>query len=331
MSRIKGITIEIEGETKGLDKALQNVNKSSRDIQKELRDVERLLRFNPKSTELLAQKQKLLGEQVGKTREKLNQLKQAQTQVNQAFKEGKISEGQYRGFQREIAETENKLKHYETQLKSMEPAHRSFGERMAESGVKVKEFGQGMTSVGKDLSMKVTLPLVAVGAAATKTGMEFKAGMSEVQALSGATASEIGQLEVKARELGSSTKFSAKEVSDGFKYMALAGWDVQQSLDGIDGVLNLAAASGEDLALVSDILTDAVSAFGDEAADAGRYADVLAAASSNANTNVAGLGEAFKYVAPVAGALGYSVEDTAVALGLMANAGIKGLVMWPAC
>src|SRR5690625_2974692 len=106
--------------------------------------------------------------------------------------------------------------------------------------------------------------------------------------------------------------------------MSLAGWDVQQSLDGIDGVLDLAAASGEDLARVSDILTDAISAFGDEAKDAGRYADVLAAASSNANTDVAGLGEAFKMVAPVAGALGYSLENTAVALGLMANAGIKG-------
>src|SRR5699024_2326520 len=109
-----------------------------------------------------------------------------------------------------------------------------------------------------------------------------------------------------------------------FKYMSLAGWDVQQSLDGIDGVLNLAAASGEDLGRVSDILTDSISAFGDEAKDAGRYADVMAAASSNANTDVAGLGESFKMVAPVAGSLGYSLEDTAVALGLMANAGVKG-------
>lgn len=322
--RIKGITIEIEGETKGLDKALQGVNKSSREIQKELRDVDRLLRFNPKNTELLAQKQKLLAQQVGNTKQKLDQLKAAQQQVNQQFKEGKISEGQYRAFQREIAETESKLKHYEGQLKQVDSSHRSFGEKMAQAGHKVKDFGQGMTNVGKQLTMTVTAPLMAVGALATKTGMEFKAGMSEVQAISGATGAELQQLEAKARELGSSTKFSAKEVSDGFKYMALAGWDVQQSLDGIDGVLNLAAASGEDLALVSDILTDAISAFGDEAADATRYADVLAATASSANTDVAGLGEAFKYVAPVAGALGYSLEDVSVALGLMANAGVKG-------
>src|SRR5699024_2684194 len=188
----------------------------------------------------------------------------------------------------------------------------------------VKELGQSMTSIGKELSMKVTAPLMAIGGVATKIGMDFKAGLSEVQALSGATGDELANLEERARELGASTKFSAKEVTDGFKYMALAGWDVKQSLDGIDGVLNLAAASGEDLGRVSDILTDSISAFGDEAKDAGRYADVLAAASSNANTDVAGLGESFKMVAPVAGSLGYSLEDTAVALGLMANAGVKG-------
>lgn len=322
--RIKGITIEIDGDTKGLDKALKDINKESRDIQRELRDVDRLLKFNPKNTELLAQKKKLLAQQVDVTRKRLDKLKGAQEQVTEAFKKGEISEEQYRAFQREIVETESKLKHYENQLKQVDKTHRSFGEKVASAGKTVKELGQSMTNVGKELSMKVTAPLMAIGGVATKIGMDFKAGLSEVQALSGATGVELQQLETRARELGASTKFSAKEVTEGFKYMSLAGWNVQQSLDGIDGVLNLAAASGEDLARVSDILTDAISAFGDEAKDAGRYADVLAAASSNANTDVAGLGEAFKMVAPVAGALGYSLEDTAVALGLMANAGVKG-------
>lgn len=322
--RIKGITIELDGETKGLDRALSSVNKRSRDIQKELRDVEKLLKFNPKNVELLAQKKKLLAEQVENTRKKLNQLKQAQAQVTQAFKEGKISEEQYRAFQRELAETESKLKHYEGQLKRVDKTHRSFSEKVAYAGKSVKEFGQSMSNVGKELSMKVTTPLVAVGGIAAKIGMDFKAGLSEVQAISGATAEEVGKLEGKARALGSSTKFSAKQVTEGFKYMALSGWDVKQSMDGIDGVLNLAAASGENLAVVSDILTDAISAFGDQASDATRYADVLAATASNANTDVARLGEAFKYVAPVAGALGYSLEHTAAALGLMANAGVKG-------
>lgn len=322
--RIKGITIEIDGDTKGLDKALKDVNKESRDIQRELRDVDRLLRFNPKNTELLAQKKKLLAQQVEVTRKRLDKLKGAQEQVTEAFKKGEISEEQYRAFQREIVETESKLKHYENQLKQVDKTHRSFGEKVAAAGKTVKELGQSMTNVGKELSMKVTAPLMAIGGVATKIGMDFKAGLSEVQALSGATGAELQELETRARELGASTKFSAKEVTEGFKYMSLAGWDVQQSLDGIDGVLDLAAASGEDLARVSDILTDAISAFGDEAKDASRYADVLATASSNANTDVAGLGEAFKMVAPVAGALNYSLEDTAVALGLMANAGVKG-------
>ena len=322
--RIKGITIELDGDTKGLDKALQNVTKESYKIQNELSDVNRLLKFNPKNTELLAQKQKLLSKQVETTRERLKGLKDAQKQVNEQFQRGEISESQYRNFQREIAETESKLAHYENQLKSVDKTQRSFADKIAESGKTVKEFGQGMTSVGKELSMKVTAPLVAIGGVATKLGMDFKAGLSEVQALSGATGEELMRLEERSRELGASTKFSAKQVTEGFKYMALAGWDVQQSLDGIDGVLALSAASGEDLGRVSDILTDSISAFGDEAKDAARYADVMAAASSNANTDVSGLGEAFKMVAPVAGALGFSLEDTSVALGLMANAGVKG-------
>lgn len=219
--RIKGITIELDGDTKGLDKALKDINKESRDIQRELRDVDRLLRFNPKNTELIAQKQKLLGDQVQTTRKKLEQLKGSQEQVTKAFEAGEISEEQYRAFQREIAETESKLNHYENQLKQVDKTQRSFGEKMAASGKTVKEFGEGMTKLGKELSMKVTAPLTAVAGVASKIGMDFKAGLSEVQALSGATGDELAKLEERSRELGASTKFSAKEVTDGFKYMAL--------------------------------------------------------------------------------------------------------------
>ena len=161
------------------------------------------------------------------------------------------------------------------------------------------------------------------GKAVMDLGIDFSSSMSNVQAISGATGDEISQLEQKARDLGAATVYSASDVADGFGYMAMAGWDTQQMMDGISGVLDLAASSGEDLATTSDIVTDALTAFGMEAGDAGRLADVMAAASSNANTNVSMLGESFKYVAPVAGALGYSCEDTSVALGLMANSGIK--------
>lgn len=324
MSTIKGIKIEIDGSTKGLDKALRGVNKETKGIQTELRQVDRLLKFNPKNVELLTQKKQLLANQVGKTKEKLDQLKQAQQQVNQQFQRGDITEGQYRAFQRELVATEGQLQHYRGALGELDRSHLTMGERIARAGQDVQKFGQGMSSVGREMTMKVTAPLVAVGLAAGKLGMDFEAGMSKVKAISGATGEEMEQLKEKARDLGSKTKFSAREVGEGFEFMGLAGWTAKQSMEGIGGVLDLAAASGTDLATTSDILTDAISAFGDKASDAGRYADVLASASSSANTDVRGLGEAFKYVAPVAGALGYSVEDTTLALGLMANAGVKG-------
>lgn len=155
------------------------------------------------------------------------------------------------------------------------------------------------------------------------TGMDFTASMSEVQALSGATGTELDALTETAKKYGASTKYTAAESAQALKYMALAGWDSQQMMDGLPGVLNLAAASGEDLATTSDIVTDALTAFGMSAEDSTRFVDVLAQASSNSNTTVGMMGETFKYVAPVAGALGYSIEDTAVAIGLMANSGIK--------
>lgn len=153
---------------------------------------------------------------------------------------------------------------------------------------------------------------------------EFEASMSNVEALSGASAEELKQLSDMAKELGATTKFTAKESADAMGYMAMAGWDAEQMLSGMPGVLSLAAASGEDLARVSDIVTDSMTAFGLTAADTTRYADVLAATAANANTSVGVMGETFKYAAPVAGALGYSIEDVSTAIGLMANAGIKG-------
>lgn len=153
---------------------------------------------------------------------------------------------------------------------------------------------------------------------------DFESMMSQVKAISGATGQAFDDLTAKAQEMGATTKFTATESAEAFNYMAMAGWKPQQMIDGISGIMSLAAASGEDLGTTSDIVTDALTAFGLQAGDAGHFADVLAQASANANTNVSMLGESFKYVAPVAGAMNYSVEDTSLALGLMANAIIKG-------
>lgn len=153
---------------------------------------------------------------------------------------------------------------------------------------------------------------------------DFEAMMSQVKAISGTTGQAFDDLTAKAQEMGATTKFTATESAEAFNYMAMAGWKPQQMIDGISGIMSLAAASGEDLGTTSDIVTDAITAFGLTAGDAGHFADVLAQASANANTDVSMLGESFKYVAPVAGAMQYSIEDTSLALGLMASANVKG-------
>ena len=182
--------------------------------------------------------------------------------------------------------------------------------------------GDKVSGVGQKL-LPVTGVVTGLGTAAVKTAADFDSAMSRVAAVSGATGSDFDSLRDKAREMGAKTKFSATEAADAMNYMAMAGWKTEDMLSGIEGVMYLAAASGEDLATTSDIVTDALTAFGLTAEDSGHFADVLAAASSNANTNVSMMGETFKYCAPVAGALGFSVEDTAEAIGLMGNAGIK--------
>lgn len=188
---------------------------------------------------------------------------------------------------------------------------------------KLAGVGKSFTSIGKTLTKAVTLPIVGIGVASVGVTAKFDSAMSKVSAVSGATGSELERLRDKAKEMGAKTKFSATESAEAFNYMAMAGWKTGDMLDGIEGIMNLAAASGEDLATTSDIVTDALTAFGLEAKDSGHFADVLAANASNANTNVAMLGESFKYIAPVAGAMGYSVEDVNLALGIMANSGIK--------
>lgn len=198
-----------------------------------------------------------------------------------------------------------------------------FNNSSASISTRMTGLSNAMVAVGSTLTKSVSVPLATIGAMALKTTADFDAGMSEVKAISGATGTEFKQLETKAIQMGAKTKYSATEAASAFKYMAMAGWDTNDMLSGISGVMNLAAASGEDLATTSDIVTDALTAFGLSAKDSSHFADILAQASSRSNTNVGLMGETFKYVAPVAGALGYSAEDCAVAIGLMANSGIK--------
>lgn len=212
---------------------------------------------------------------------------------------------------------------WESGLKSAKMGLNTFQDETATAADKFTAMGTSLGSVGKTLTLGVTAPLVGMGATAVKTAADFEAAMSNVRAISGASADEMEALTAKAEEMGAKTKFSATEAADAFSYMAMAGWDTESMLAGIEGIMSLAAASGEDLATTSDIVTDALTAFGLTAEDTSMFVDVLAAASSASNTNVSMLGESFKYVAPVAGTFGYSVQDVGAALGLMANSGIK--------
>ena len=199
-------------------------------------------------------------------------------------------------------------------IKSVEKDTTSMADRI-KSIVAGDIIAKGLQSV-VDMAKKSVAEIANVGSS-------FDAAMSKVQAVSGATGKDFDELRKKAMEMGETTIFTATESAEAFNYMAMAGWKTEEMLDGIEGIMNLAAASGESLATTSDIVTDALTAMGYSAKDAGRLADVMAAASSNANTNVGMMGETFKYAATVAGALGYSMEDTAVAIGLMANSGVK--------
>lgn len=181
----------------------------------------------------------------------------------------------------------------------------------------------GVTALTTTLA-GVSTAIAAGATASVNVGASFESAMSKVSAISGATGDDLTSLTDKAKEMGAKTKFSASESAEALQYMSMAGWDTKSMLDGIDGIMSLAAADGLDLATTSDIVTDALTAFGLKASDSTHFADVLAKASSSANTNVSMLGESFKYVAPLAGTMGYSVEDVSLALGLMANASIKG-------
>lgn len=357
--RIKGITIKIDGDTTGLSTALKGVNSEIRSTSSQLKDVQRLLKFDPQNAELLRQKQSLLANAIRDTASKLETLREAERQVQEQFRQGNISEAQYNALRREIIETERNLSELEQQATSTtqeiqelenqanrngleeleEDARRADSaledleqqanssqstlQRMREIGSRMQEVGGKITEVGQNL-MPVTLAIGGVGVAATKTAADFEASMSNVKEISKASGDDFESLKDKAKEMGEKTKFSASDAADAFGYMAMAGWKTNDMLNGIDGIMNLAAASGEELALTSDIVTDALTGFGLSAKDSGHFADVLASASSNANTNAAMMGESFKYVAPLAGTLGFSAEDVSIALGLMANSGIKG-------
>lgn len=325
---IGNMTIKVDLDSTGFNKGMSGLNRQMKMVGSELASNLSVFDKTDKSVEKLRTRydglnkmQKIQEERVRQLKENYETLSE-KTGENSAKTQAAASE--YNKANAELNAMTKEVSDLGAEIERLESPWTKVGNQLTETGEKFQKIGSGMKDVGKSMSMYVTAPLVGLGVAATKTGVDFTRGMNEVGAISGATGEELEQLKDKAREMGANTKFSASEAAEGFKYMSLAGWDTSDMLDGIEGMMSLAAASGEELGAVSDIVTDGLTAFGLEAGESGRMADVLAAASANANTDVTGLGNAFKYVAPVAGSLGFTMEDTSKAIGLMSNAGIKG-------
>ena len=289
---------------------LQVLQQQYDNIQKEIKETGEY--SSTLENKLLSKQQ-----QIDKTSASMAQQTQKLDQMDTALKEAGVDTG---NLERESARLGTQMEDLKQKQEDAADGAQDFGD------TSVQAFGaiqQAIVAAGIAKALKEIYD--AYMECVTVAG-DFEAAMSNAEALSGANADEMAELNAMSKELGATTKFTAQQSADAMGYMAMAGWDVNDMLSGMDGVLQLAAASGEDLAMVSDIVTDSLSAFGLTAADTAHFSDVLAAAATNSNTNVSIMGETFKMSASVAGALGYSIEDVAVAVGLMANSGVKGSI-----
>ncbi len=329
-SRIKGITVEIGGDTTGLDKALKSVNSSIKTTQSSLKDVSKLLKLDPTNTELLTQKQKLLKDAIGSTKEKLDALKLAQEQAKAQLESGDLGQDKYDALQREIIETEQELKRLQEQAIESNAALA----KIEEVGDKLQTAGDKISGAGEKL-LPVTAAVAGLGTAAVKTTADFDTSMSQVQATMGITKDAMSELNGEsvntvealrdlAKQMGSETAFSASECADAMNYLALAGYDTQEIYDTLPTVLNLAAAGGIDLASASDMVTDAMSALGMETSQADTMVDQMSKTASTTNTSVAQLGEAILTIGATAKTVKGGTAELNTALGILANNGIKG-------
>lgn len=329
-NRIKGITVEIGGDTTKLQTALKGVNGQIKNTQSALKDVEKLLKLDPHNTELLSQKQKLLTQAIGETKEKLATLKTAAEQANEQLQKGEITQEQYDALQREIVETEAELKRLEQQASTTNATLTKIGD----VGSKLETVGNGITNVGKKVSV-VSAAVTGMGIASVKTAADFESSMSQVQATMGITKDSMSTVNGEsvntmealsdlAKQMGSETAFSASECAEALNYLALAGYDTQEMVDALPTVLNLAAAGNIDLASASDMVTDAMSALGMETSEADTMVDQMAKTASSTNTSVSQLGEGILTIGATAKSIKGGTAELNTALGILANNGIKG-------
>lgn len=330
--RIKGLQIDLSMKDMGVQRSISEIKRSFKGLNADLKLSNNNFKYSEKSLNSYKLRTRELSRAVKESKANVAALK---AKYQEVARESGVNSKKAAQLRQEYSRQADNLNYLQKELDQTRGKYREMiavskssvgklGQTFSEIGPKVKSIGDSMKSVGRNMSLYVTAPIAAGFGAAMKKSIDFDDTMRKVKATSGATGDEFNQLRTKALQMGRDTKFTASESAEAMNYMALAGWDTKDMLKGVGGVMNLAAASGEDLASVSDIVTDNLTAFGMKAKDSTHFADVLAQTSSKANTDVRGLGEAFKYAAPVAGALGYSVEDTSIAIGLMSNAGIKG-------
>jgi len=330
--RIKGVQIDLSMKDMGVQRSISEIKRSFKGLNADLKLSNNNFKYSEKSLNSYKLRTRELSQAVKESKANVAALK---AKYQEAARASGVNSKKAAQLRQEYSRQADNLNYLQNELDQTRDKYREMiavskssvgrlGQTFSEIGPKIKSIGDSMKSVGRNMSLHVTAPIVAGFGAAMKKSIDFDDTMRKVKATSGATGDEFNQLRTKALQMGRDTKFTASESAEAMNYMALAGWDTKDMLKGVGGVMDLAAASGEDLASVSDIVTDNLTAFGMKAKDSTHFADVLAQTSSKANTDVRGLGDAFKYAAPVAGALGYTVEDTSIAIGLMSNAGIKG-------
>lgn len=312
------VTIETKLDNSGAEKGLNDLKKEVESSSKSTaQEIDKASDQAQKSVEEVAKSAEKTGKQVEKS------AKDSASKAGQAAKQGADTAAKgTESASTKMQQSHKKVK--DTAKESADGAKKSWEESNQSTVASTESATSKMAGLMKKSAAVIGVASVAAAKKTIDVGKSFETGMSEVQAISGASGKDLEKLSAKAKQMGATTKFSATESATALKYMAMAGWKTNQMVSGLSGVMNLAAASGEDLGTVSDIVTDSMTAFGLKAKDSGHFADVLAKASSSSNTNVAMMGETFKYVAPLAGSMKYSIEDTATAIGLMANAGIKG-------
>ena len=317
---------ELKKELKNLDSQMKSVDTNTGNFNKDMQNMATKVdltktKINGLQTQLQAYNTKLkdastrLSNAKAKQAELANSTETTAEEMEKANKAVESATTHYNNMRRGVEQTERALNSANKELQELEIAMK----RMPLDNMAKKFESMGNTLKGiSSATAPLSLALTGFGTYAVKAAMDFDQSMKNVQAVSGATSDELEALTEKAREMGATTEFTAKEAADALYYMSLAGWDANQSMTGLPAVLNLATAAGMELSLASDIVTDSLTAFGLKAEDASSFCDVLAKTSASSNTTVEMLGEAFKNVAPLAGAMGYNVSEVSLALGLMA-------------